>query len=171
MQERGAVAALTADDRGHRARDSAGAGRSLRLRVATAAVAVLVIVVDQVTKSVAVADFSRQPLHLVCPLSFQVAYNSGVAFSLFRGLTLWIVGLGLVLVCVLLAISRRMRSPLGAVSIGLVMGGALSNLADRLFRPHGGAVIDWIATRYWPTFNVADACIVVGVILFLWAGR
>ena len=71
-----------------------------------------------------------------------------------------------VVVVLLLASVRRVRSDLLAVSIGLVVGGALGNLADRVLRSHHGAVVDFIALHFWPTFNVADTAIVVGV---LWA--
>ncbi|MGH9062756.1 MAG: signal peptidase II [Acidimicrobiales bacterium] len=141
----------------------------LRLRLLTGLVAALVVAGDQVTKSVAAADF-RHPVHVIGTINFWLTYNQGAAFSLFRGFTLWIVAIGLVLVCVLLAVSRRMGTRSGSVAIGLVLGGAVGNLADRLFRANGGAVIDWIYTRYWPTFNVADACIVVGAILLILSG-
>ncbi len=168
LQERGPVAQVRPPHRAPAASRPAGRGR-LGLRLVTAGLALAVIAADQATKSLAVADF-RHPVHVIGTINFWLTYNSGAAFSLFKGFTLWIVAIGLVLVCVLLAVSRRMRTAPGAVAIGLVLGGALSNLADRLFRPHGGAVIDWIYTRYWPTFNVADACIVIGVILLLWTG-
>lgn len=141
-----------------------------RLWLVSLLVAAAAVAADQVTKSLAVADFVR-PVHVIGTINFWLTYNSGAAFGLFRGFTLWIVAIGLVLVCGLLAVSRRMRTGLGSVAIGLVLGGAVGNLADRIFRPNHGAVIDWIYTRYWPTFNIADACIVVGIILLLLAGR
>ena len=69
---------------------------------------------------------------------------------------------------------RRVQSTPIAVALGLVVGGALGNLADRVFRSHHGAVVDFIALHFWPTFNVADSCIVVGGILaavLLWRGE
>lgn len=59
------------------------------------------------------------------------------------------------------------RRPSLALAVGLVVGGAASNLGDRLFRHLDGAVIDWIYTRYWPTFNLADASIVIGSVLLV----
>ena len=52
-----------------------------------------------------------------------------------------------------------------AVALGLVLGGALGNLADRALRGHHGQVVDFVTLPHWPTFNVADACITVGVLL------
>ena len=74
-------------------------------------------------------------------------------------------GLAVVAVLVLLGAVRRVQSTAIAVALGLVVGGALGNLADRVFRSNHGAVIDFIALHFWPTFNVADSCIVVGGIL------
>jgi signal peptidase II len=69
----------------------------------------------------------------------------------------------------LVAASRRASrgaSLVTAAGLGLLLGGALGNLADRVFRHHSGAVIDFIQiVSWWPVFNVADAAIVVGVIL------
>ncbi|HUA94033.1 MAG TPA: signal peptidase II, partial [Acidimicrobiales bacterium] len=54
-----------------------------------------------------------------------------------------------------------------AVAVGLVLGGALGNLSDRAFRGHHGDVVDFVTLTHWPTFNVADACITVGVVLLV----
>ncbi|HEX2191905.1 MAG TPA: signal peptidase II, partial [Acidimicrobiales bacterium] len=65
------------------------------------------------------------------------------------------------------------RRPLLAVTAGLVLGGALGNLADRLFRSPGllrGAVVDFVELRWWPVFNVADSAITCGCLLLLWSG-
>jgi signal peptidase II len=62
-----------------------------------------------------------------------------------------------------------------SVALGLILGGALGNLSDRLFRGHHGAVIDFITLTHWPTFNVADSCITIGAIVVvvtaLWPAR
>ena len=55
---------------------------------------------------------------------------------------------------------------LGEISLGLVMGGAIGNLIDRLYR---GYVTDFIDVGFWPTFNIADSATVVGTILFAWS--
>jgi signal peptidase II len=56
----------------------------------------------------------------------------------------------------------RARSAGVALSVGLVLGGKLGNLCDRVFRSHHGSVVDFITLTHWPTFNVADACITIG---------
>ncbi|HJR19220.1 MAG TPA: signal peptidase II, partial [Actinomycetota bacterium] len=65
----------------------------------------------------------------------------------------------------IVVIAPRTKDMLNAVALGLVLGGALGNLTDRLFRPPGpfrGRVIDFIDFRVWPTFNLADVAVVVG---------
>ena len=79
-----------------------------------------------------------------------------------------------VAVAVLLRVVGRAQSTALSVALGLVVGGALGNLADRVVRPDRGSVIDFVALHFWPTFNVADACIVVGGILaaaLIWRGE
>jgi signal peptidase II len=129
-------------------------------------VAAAVVVADQVTKSVVEAHL-HNPRHVLGPFGLALGYNSGAAFSLFTGLTPLVVLVGVVLVAVLCWLARRTQGTLVAVGLGLVLGGALGNLADRLFRGHHGAVVDFITLTHWPTFNVGDACITVGVVLLL----
>ena len=107
---------------------------------------------------------------------FSVLMNPGGAFSLladadpfFR--TVFFLGMGVVALCLLGVFFYQLdREAWGtAAALGAVLGGALGNLTDRLLH---GAVIDWIdvhitASYIWPTFNVADSCIVVGVLLLL----
>lgn len=164
MQEWGPVATLT-DEAETPALERPA--RRWRSRVLAGLVAGLVVAVDQITKSLAVEHLPGHPVHLFASIYLLLQYNSGTAFSLFQGFGLWIVVVGIVLVSVLLVVSRWVRTAVGSVGIGLMLGGALGNLADRVFRPNGGAVIDFIYTRYWPTFNVADACIVVGAVLLI----
>ncbi len=149
MQERGTVAALSPAQR-----------RRLPL---TAGVVVAVVAIDQSTTSLAEADL-RHPVHLVGPLGLALGYNSGSAFSLFTGAPAVLAAVSLVLVGVLVWLAWRARSAGMAVAVGLVLGGALGNLADRAFRGHHGDVVDFITLTHWPTFNVADASITVGVV-------
>ncbi|HXW33528.1 MAG TPA: signal peptidase II, partial [Acidimicrobiales bacterium] len=65
----------------------------------------------------------------------------------------------------LVVAARHARSNLVAISLGLVIGGALGNLADRVLRGYHGGVVDFVDLHFWPTFNVADACISVGAVL------
>lgn len=132
----------------------------------TAAVAAAVVAADQVSTTWAL-DHLHRPVHLIGPLGLALEFNSGTAFSLFTGAAMWIVPAIAIVVVVLVAFAWRARRPVAAVAYGLVVGGALGNLADRLLRGHGGAVVDFVTLSHWPTFNVADACITVGVVLIV----
>ena len=138
-----------------------GAGRRRRVLL-TAAVAVAVVVADQVTKSLAVSKLTSGPVHLVGPFRLELSYNSGIAFSLATGLTIPIVIVVIAVVAGVAYLGRALPSSPAAVAVGLVIGGAVGNLADRLFRGHHGAVIDFLYSGFWPTFNVADAAITCG---------
>ena len=165
MQERGPAPALSGGERPRRA-----AGR--RLLVA-GIVAAAVVALDQLTKTWAVHRLAHGPIHLVWKLDLELTYNSGSAFSLAQGWAPVLAVLAVVVVLLLLRVVPRASSTVLAVALGLVMGGALGNLADRAVRSNHGAVIDFIALHFWPTFNVADASIVVGGILaavLLWRG-
>ncbi len=131
----------------------------------TLSVAAVVVAVDQVTKSWAVHRLSHGSIHVVWKLDLILAYNTGVSFSLAQGWGTVLAAVAVVLVAVLLVTARRSRSNAMAAAIGLIVGGALGNLADRVFRGHHGAVVDFVALHFWPTFNVADASIVVGAVL------
>ena len=138
--------------------------RARRIRVMVA-VAVAVIVVDQVTKSLAVARLSSRPVHLIGPFALLLSYNTGAAFSIGTGLTLPIIVIAVVLVAVVAWFGRAVPNTVAAVGVGMILGGAVGNLADRLFRGHHGAVIDFLYSGFWPTFNVADSSIVCGSVL------
>ncbi len=152
LQERGTVAPLS--------------GPHLRCPLIAAGVAAAVVAADQVTKSLAEAHL-HQPVHLVGPLGLDLGYNSGSAFSLFtgqrrrpgRGGGGARGGPGF--------LALRTRRVAVAVGLGLVLGGAVGNLADRLVRGHHGDVVDFVTLTHWPTFNVADSAITVGVVLLL----
>ncbi len=188
LQERRSVAALSQVGRKTRQRPSAGAGqrqsagaapetaprarpraRAKRL-ILLGAIAAVALGADQLTKSLAVHYLSHGPVPLLGPLSLSLTYNSGAAFSMGQGLAPLLVVVGVVLVAVLVGVGRTVADTPSALAIGLVLGGALGNLVDRLARADHGAVIDFVETRYWPTFNLADACIVCGAILLMVAG-
>ncbi len=138
------------------------------------AIAAVVLVADQITKSLAVGHLSDHRVHLVGPFYLALSYNTGVAFSLGTGLTLPIILIAVAIVGSIIWLARGSLSMIAAVAVGLVLGGAIGNLCDRLFRGHHGAVVDFFYSRFWPTFNVADSCIVVGSFLLvfsLWRNR
>jgi signal peptidase II len=140
-------------------------------------IAVLVLAADLVTKVVAVVQLEgRDPVKLLDGLVYlQLVRNPGAAFSLATGYTwlLTIVAFGVVVVIV--RVARRLRSTGWAVALGLVLGGALGNLTDRIFRAPGplqGHVVDMVSLfapdgRAWPVFNVADSSIVSGGVLLV----
>jgi signal peptidase II len=82
-----------------------------------------------------------------------------------------VLGLIVIGVIILIVVSLRDAGSLGeAIGLGLVLGGALGNLTDRVFRGDGlmdGAVVDFIDFSFFPTFNMADSAITVGVIVLL----
>ena len=140
---------------------------SRRRRLAILGVAAAVVAVDQLSKTWAL-HHTRTPIHIIWTLRLAVTFNSGTAFGLGQNSTSIIVAGVVVLVVVLLGLGRRAsRSATvpAAVAMGLLLGGALGNLTDRLVRHHQGAVIDFVDLRWWPVFNVADAAITVGAAL------
>lgn len=142
--------------------------RVLPTRAALIALVVAAVVgADQATKTWALHHFADAPRHLVWTLQLVVQFNSGIAFSQATGATSIVTVIALGVLVGLLIVARRTTGMFTAVILGLIMGGAVGNLADRLVRHHGGAVIDWIDLRWWPVFNVADAALSIGVVLAL----
>jgi signal peptidase II len=131
------------------------------------ATAGLVVAVDQVTKQLADSGIERgDEVNVFFGLDLTNTRNTGVAFGALEGAGLVVailIGLSLTLLVVYYFLNRDM--PLLWLPVGLLLGGALGNLADRA---REGAVIDFIDPVAWPAFNLADACIVVGVFMLLW---
>ncbi len=156
MQERRAVAALT------------------RPRVLAFAVAAAVVVADWVTTTIAV-EHLHDARHVWGPFGLALTYNSGFAFSLFSGRAVVVTVFLCIGVVVLAFVVARVRTVPLAVGAGLVLGGAVGNLSERIAGTHGGRVPDFITLDYWPTFNLADACVTVGMIVvvacLLFGGR
>lgn len=98
------------------------------------------------------------------------ARNSGAAFSLAAGATVVLTAISVVVIAVVIRTARKLTSSRWAVALGLVLGGAMGNLVDRLFRapsPGKGHVVDWISVlandgHVWPIFNLADSAIMTG---------
>jgi len=143
-----------------------------RSRAAWVVAALIAIVaIDQLTKAWAVSALAHGPKHLVGDLVvFDLARNSGSAFSRFQGYTPVLAVLAIV-ITVFLARSLRQATDLWTlVGLVLVLGGALGNLADRLARSPGflrGNVVDFVAIGWWPVFNFADSCITIGAIILI----
>jgi signal peptidase II len=134
---------------------------------AALATAGLVVAVDQATKQLVVTRIERgEEVEVFFGLDLTNARNTGVAFGAFEG--------GGAIVAVLIALSLALllgyflvhrERPWLWLPVGLLVGGALGNLADRA---RIGAVIDFIDPIAWPAFNVADSCIVIGVVALLY---
>lgn len=163
LQERRTVV-TTLSDRDDPAPGREATSSSGRRRVlATLLTAAVVVGLDQGTKALVLADLHR-PVHLIGPFGLGLAFNSGAAFSLFTGDSGVIVVVALAVALLLGWLAWRTRTASMAVALGLVLGGALGNVGDRLFRGHHGAVVDFVTVSHFPTFNVADASITIGAI-------
>jgi signal peptidase II len=137
----------------------------------TAAVAYLL---DRGTKLLAQQHLAGRPPVTVVPHVVSLTYttNSGGAFSLFPNRP-WIFFTASAIVCVVIIVTaRRVGSLAAAIGLGLVLGGALGNLTDRVLHGSGvsGGVVDFIDFHIWPVFNVADSCVVIGVFIVVIAG-
>ncbi|HVB27139.1 MAG TPA: signal peptidase II [Mycobacteriales bacterium] len=130
-------------------------------------VAALVVGADVASKVAVVAELSmRPPVRLLGGLlTLTLTRNPGAAFSIGTGATVLFTAVAAGVVVAIARSARRLRSMSWAIALGLLLGGALGNLGDRLFRAPGplrGYVVDWIRLPHWPVFNLADSAIVVG---------
>jgi signal peptidase II len=140
-------------------------------------VAVAVIALDQLSKRWALDRLSTgDVVDLIGSLRFKLAFNTGMAFSKGSGSGAIIGTVALGIVVVLALVARKVESKVQLVLIGIVMGGALGNIIDRLSRVGevnpftretatgfmSGAVVDFIDLQWWPVFNIADAAVVCG---------
>ena len=103
---------------------------------------------------------------------FQLRYhiNFGAAFSMFQGAGSAIALVAIGAAIFIFMVSGLVDRPRETIALGLVMGGAIGNLADRVFRGSGvldGGVVDWIDFSFFPSFNVADSAITIGAALAL----
>jgi signal peptidase II len=132
------------------------------------AVAVIVIACDQVTKALVDGNIARgDGEDLVLGIRLVNVRNTGVAFSSLQGAGALIgVIVAIALGALLWYFARNAGRPLIWLPTGMLLGGALGNVIDRI---REGAVVDFIkAVDFWPAFNVADISVTLGVILLLW---
>ncbi|MEX1249526.1 MAG: signal peptidase II [Acidimicrobiia bacterium] len=134
-------------------------------------IAGVVVTADLFTKRLATISFVDERVDVIPGfLEFTYHENPGAAFSLFQSGGQFLAVAAFVIVGILLFSLRIERPTIETVAYGFVMGGALGNLADRVFRGDGwldGSVIDWIGLSVIPTFNIADASITVAVALLV----
>ena len=149
-----------------------GQQRTIGLFLTIAAIA---LGLDAVSKAIVASQLGdRAPVRLLGGAIYLVeTRNSGAAFSVGTGETVVLTLVALAVVGYILRTASRMRSIGWAVALGLILGGALGNLGDRIFRAPGvfrGHVVDWISLfssdgHVWPIFNLADSAIVCGAVL------
>jgi signal peptidase II len=141
-----------------------GAAAGVARAVATAGV---VVALDQTTKQAAIASLERgESNNVFFGIDLTNTRNTGVAFGALQGgglLVACLIGLSLAVLIGYFALNASM--PWLWLPVGMVIGGALGNLADR---SRGGGVIDFIDPIAWPAFNLADASIVLGVLALLY---
>jgi signal peptidase II len=143
--------------------------RGAAILFGTAAAAFLL---DRLTTVWAERALADAPVDLIPGvLTLRLTTNSGGAFSIGQSAPWLFAGATIAVSAVIVATAFRHRDPVVAVALGLVLGGALGNLADRALRGTGlsGRVIDFVDLHAWPVFNVADAAIVAGALLLGWS--
>ena len=136
-----------------------------RTRRTLIAVAIATVVIDAATKAWASSSLDR-PIEIGGSLSLQLGHNPGVAFGLGQSLPTGVLLALNATICFAIAWAGwtgHLRPPF---AVGLVVGGAVGNLLDRLTE---GSVVDMIYLTWWPTFNLADVAICTGAVLLVLA--
>ena len=147
-----------------------GRGAAMRSGVLSALIVAGVIVLDAATKQWARTAFGEGvPIEVTTFFSLTLSYNRGVAFGLLSTTSTAVVAAVSGAITVLFGWWWwREKNSLARIGLSLIVGGAVANLADRLAR---GAVTDFLdahaAGLHWPTFNLADAALTIGVLLLL----
>jgi lipoprotein signal peptidase len=150
-----------------------GASQPARPRVRILfVIAAAVLALDIASKAIVVATLSdRAPVRLLGGLlTLRESRNSGAAFSIGTSMTVVFTLIAVGVIVFIVRTSRRIYSLPWAVALGLLLGGAMGNLGDRIFRspgPFRGWVVDWIELPHWPVFNLADSAIVCGGVLMV----
>jgi signal peptidase II len=137
------------------------------------AVAATVVVLDQISKIVAVAGLRDGQVVEVIDgiLELRLVRNPGAAFSFATGMTGLFTAIAVAVIVVILRLSRKVTSLPWAIAFGGLLGGAIGNLVDRVFRTPAlfqGHVVDFLELPNWPVFNLADSMIVISAGLMAW---
>jgi signal peptidase II len=135
-------------------------------------VAVLAYALDLVSKMIVVAKLEHhEPVEVLGDwLRFDAIRNAGAAFGIGEAFTIIFTVIAAAVIVVIARLARKLYSLPWAIALGLLLGGALGNLTDRIFRSPGvfeGAVVDFIAPKSFAVFNLADSAIVCGGILIV----
>jgi signal peptidase II len=133
-------------------------------------IAALVVMLDVISKIIVVAELSgHPPVRLLGgAVKLELVRNAGAAFSIGTGATVLFAVVAIAVVAVILRTARRLYSRPWAIVLGLLLGGAMGNLIDRIFRSPGvleGHVVDWIRVPHFAVFNLADSAITIGGVL------
>lgn len=134
-----------------------------------------VVALDQLTKRLASDHLPEAPIILISGyFDLTLVHNRGAAFGLFSGLPdglreLFLISIAVIVGSIFINILRKSSNLLETLSLGMILGGAVGNLIDRL---RFGWVVDFIHLHWhdlsWPVFNIADSAISVGVVLLAW---
>lgn len=172
---RGEVSGETGEPGGTGGPDEAGDAeppRGKRRIVVLLAVAALAYVLDLVSKMIVVAKLEhREPIELIGHyLQLDAVRNAGAAFGIGEAFTAVFGLIAMTVIVVIARIARKLYSLPWAIALGMLLGGALGNLTDRIFRSPGvfqGEVVDFIAPAHFAVFNLADSSIVCGGFLIV----
>jgi signal peptidase II len=151
---------------------SSPGGSSWKWTLMFGGVGLVVLLLDQVTKALALAHLTPgEPVNVVGSLlKFNLIRNSGAAFSLGAGYTPYISAIQIIVAIGVIYLSRKLGSAGWAVAFGLLFGGAVGNILDRIFRdpsPFHGHVVDFLQTPHWAIFNVADMAVTSAAVLLV----
>jgi signal peptidase II len=155
------------------AAETDGGQRVRRRTIWVVATVAAIVIADQLTKSWAVAALADGPTVIIGDgddVRFELARNSGSAFSGFQNFTPVLAVLAIGITIFLARAIRTTTDKWILIGLTLVLGGALGNICDRIFRSPGflrGHVVDFIAVGWWPVFNVADSCVTIGAIVLI----
>ncbi len=125
-----------------------------------------VFIIDFLTKLFAKINLTVGQVKTIIPkvLEFVYVENTGVAFGLFKDVQWLMIILSVLIICVIIYLIKDVRDKRLLISAGLILGGAIGNLFDRIMN---GAIVDFIKISIWPVFNIADSAITVGAILLV----
>jgi signal peptidase II len=142
--------------------------RPLAVYAALLGTAALVVALDQAVKEVVLRTLDSGPLDVVeGAVTLRLTFNSGGAFGIGQGFPGVFLVATVAISALILGWARKLDDLRLVVPLGLILGGGLGNLWDRLFRGFGGRVVDYVDLHIWPVFNLADSAIVLGVTLIL----